>query len=968
MNQERWKFVEQIYYQALDLDQGGRDAFIREVCAADEDARREVEALIEAHERAGDFIIRPAFEAAAEAIAEKLNKVAPGQTLGHYKILDTLGAGGMGEVYLAQDSRLGRKVAIKMLPDALSPDALSMNSERLRRFRQEARAASATNHPNILTIHEVGEIDGANYIVTEFVDGETLRKRMQGERLPLDAALDIAIQVGSALEAAHEAGIAHRDIKPENIMLRRDGIVKVLDFGIAKLVERERRPEGTEKDSASYFETETGMVIGTAPYMSPEQARGEKEIDARTDIFSLGVVLYEMIVGQSPFASNTFAETVASILHLDPPSLRARRDDVPPELEKIVAQALSKRREDRYQTARELRADLVSLKRRLEINPQFEQSPPNTGVAETRVDSIAAEDSLDRPNRRAARIVAAAAMTAIAAAVIAYLIYKPLPAAPPAFRAEAKKLTESGKVICAAISPDGNYIAYAEQKSGKQGLWFRHVNGAEPLEIVGPDDVTYVGLTFSPDGEFVYYTRRQADGDAGALYRVRTTDRSSEKLIERIDTPVTFSPGGDRIAFGRGDSSQGRSNLIIANVDGDGEETLASHAFSDYFCLGGIAWSPDGKRIACSSVYKVSGADLVSVVSVRVSNGEETKISSAEWRDVKGMSWAGDGGLLVVATGKEDLRSQIFHLAYASGEANKITNDANDYNGISLSSDLKRLVTAEYRRHADIWVATADGNPQQLGQITSGEDYFDLSWTPDGRIIASRVDNDGLNLWLMDADGANPRQLTFGGGQSFRGAVTPDGRHIVYVSNQKGAYNLWRMDADGSNKKRLTNGPGEFAPRLTPDGKTIFHWSDVSGRRSVFRVSIEGGASQPLTDKMSQNPAVSPNGKFAACYFGENETDMQRQVAILLTSGGAPVKIFNIPFGILQWSRDSTALTYIDVSDGKDVWSQPLDGGAPKRLIGFNSRKISFFDWAPDGKRIALVCGAGRGDIILLRD
>src|SRR5262245_58463132 len=422
MNRERWEFVKRIFYQALDLSRDERETFVREACADDEDARRELESLLDAHHRAGEFIVKPAFEAAAEAIAEKLDKVEPGRMLGHYEILETLGAGGMGAVYLAQDSRLGRKIAIKLLPTTLATDGA-----RLRRFQQEARAASATNHPNILTIHEIGEIDGANYIVTEFVDGETIRQRLKSERLSLETALDVAIQIASALEAAHETGVAHRDIKPENIMLRRDGIVKVLDFGVAKLVEARGGGGGGQRaasapEAESRYETETGMVIGTAPYMSPEQARGEKDVDARTDIFSLGVVLYEMIAGKSPFASNTFAETLASILHFDPPRLSDNRPDVPTELEEIVAKALSKRREDRYQRAGEIRDELTALKRRLEINPGLEQSPPVADpitADQTSADPKAAKGPVNWPARRAAKFGASAVMMIVSASVIA---------------------------------------------------------------------------------------------------------------------------------------------------------------------------------------------------------------------------------------------------------------------------------------------------------------------------------------------------------------------------------------------------------------------------------------------------------------------------------------------------------------------------------------------------------------------
>jgi tRNA A-37 threonylcarbamoyl transferase component Bud32 len=359
MESERWRQIESLYYTALERDSTERAAFLVEACAGDDELRREVESLLAVHEEAEGFMAEPALEVAAQVIAEDQGRTMSGRMISHYQVLSLLGAGGMGEVYLAEDTRLGRKVALKLLPQKFTQDR-----ERALRFQQEARAASALNHPNILTIYEVGEFEGGHFIATEFIDGHTLRALM-GAQIKLREALDVSTQVASALAAAHEAGIVHRDIKPENIMLRRDGIVKVLDFGLAKLTEPASSAIDSHASTLARNSTEAGMVIGTPRYMSPEQARGEK-VDARTDIFSLGVMLYEMIAGRVPFAGTTSSEVIVAILRDSPPPLSECAPDAPPEMERILSIALRKDREERYQAVNELLADLKRLKRRLE--------------------------------------------------------------------------------------------------------------------------------------------------------------------------------------------------------------------------------------------------------------------------------------------------------------------------------------------------------------------------------------------------------------------------------------------------------------------------------------------------------------------------------------------------------------------------------------------------------------------------
>src|SRR5437667_2381550 len=368
MTPERWEHVGKVYQAALALQPDERETFLDNACGDDTAMRREVESLLAAEDGAGSFLAAGAMKDAAKMLVEDKSMSLVGKELGHYRVLSLLGAGGMGEVYLAEDIRLKRKVALKLLPAELTA-----NPERVRRFEQEAQAASALNHPNIITIHEIGQVDGLNFIVTEFIAGETLRGRMAKERMDLPAVLDVAIQAASALTAAHAAGIVHRDLKPENVMLRPDGLIKVLDFGLAKLTEPPTANVDTEAPTVARVDTKMGTVMGTAQYMSPEQARGLK-VDARTDIFSLGVVLYEMLAGRAPFLGETTADIISLLLQKEPQPLSMLAPDTPDELQNIVSKALRKDKDERYQTVNSLLIDLTTLKQELEFTAKLERS------------------------------------------------------------------------------------------------------------------------------------------------------------------------------------------------------------------------------------------------------------------------------------------------------------------------------------------------------------------------------------------------------------------------------------------------------------------------------------------------------------------------------------------------------------------------------------------------------------------
>jgi serine/threonine-protein kinase len=421
---ERWGQIDKLFQAALALDPADRSAFLDHACKGDESLKKEVESLIASHDSAGSFMSSPAIEANPSLIATDDTDSIFKQPVGPYSILSLLGAGGMGEVYLAVDTRLGRKVALKLLPDLFTRD-----EQRVLRFQQEARAASALNHPNIITIHDIGESAGRHFIATEFVDGETLRQRMAGGRMSLAESLDIAAQVASALSTAHQAGIIHRDIKPENIMLRPDGLVKVLDFGLAKLGGGQTITSGTQATIMARVDTEPGTVMGTANYMSPEQARGQA-VDGRTDIFSLGAVVYEMVAGKPPFEAESTSDVIAAILVKDPAPLARYEPESPAELQRIVTKALAKDREERYQTVKDFLIDLRNLKEGLTSEARTEEVGGPGATSEPAAINTAKQEAVRLTSRagylaaggKRHKSIAAVALAALVIAAVA-LIY-----------------------------------------------------------------------------------------------------------------------------------------------------------------------------------------------------------------------------------------------------------------------------------------------------------------------------------------------------------------------------------------------------------------------------------------------------------------------------------------------------------------------------------------------------------------
>jgi len=602
MTPERWQKLDKLFHEALEREPEARPAFVEQVCAGDDELRQELDSMLDHHEQANSFIESPAYVIDAETIVDDdFAETLIGKTFRQYQIIDLLGKGGMGVVYLAFDNDLHRNVALKCLHDDLLSD-----SQRVQRFKQEARAVSALNHPNILTIHQIGDLDGRQFIATEFVEGETLREVIRHKRLSVSESLDIVTQIASALSAAHEANIMHRDIKPENVMVRPDGYVKVLDFGLAKLTEAFI----TNSKLSTLINTEQGTIVGTVQYMSPEQARG-LAVDARTDVWSLGVVLYEMLTEHPPFDGETKSDVIAAILEREPSPLTRYREEAPEALQLIITGALKKDRNARYQTAKDLLVDLRSLRQRLEANPdsfrETRTESPDNPLSEVRQKEPPRETSAGvaaRPTSSAEYIVseikqhkASVAVVLLTVVVVATAIAfwlsgilgRNKSTAHPQSMAITRPIAND-RVRGAAISPDGKYIAYVVQEPiccFQQSLRLKQVGTASDIQIHPPSGLRPQRLAFAPDGNFLYFT-----DSSDALYQMPTIGGPKTKLITDVHSPISFSPDGKRLAFLR-DNYPGKDEtaLMVANADGSGEVKIASRKKPDFFG-GAPAWSP----------------------------------------------------------------------------------------------------------------------------------------------------------------------------------------------------------------------------------------------------------------------------------------------------------------------------------------------------------------------------------------
>jgi eukaryotic-like serine/threonine-protein kinase len=911
------------------------------------------------------------------------------QTISHYRIIGKLGSGGMGVVYEAEDLNLGRKVALKFLPPQLSSD-----QNALDRFMLEARTASALNHPNICTIYAVEKTDGADaqaFIAMELLEGQTLDQKLSAGPFPADRLLDIAIQLADALDAAHTKGIIHRDIKPANIFITQRGQVKVLDFGLAKLARRDLDAtigataiDRTQDSRHPANLTNPGATVGTIAYMSPEQARGE-DLDVRTDLFSVGAVIYQMATGRSPFPGSTSAVIFHAILQLEPAAVSQLNPELPAKLQEIVEKLLEKDRDLRYQSAADLRGDLKRLKRDSESG---RKPAPISSSSPVAVSAAPVSENAPRKTSSSSAVAAAIlhqhktgwgltiAVVLLLVAAAAYGIYAFVTRSHPVpfQNISVTKVTDSGTASLAAISPDGKYmVTLMHEAGGRSSLWLRNLPSNSNTQVQSPADVYYYyGLAFSPDGNYFYFIRTDPGNPAlRFLYRAPLLGGTPQKLLSDIDSAITFSPDGSKLAFLRYDNPEpGKYQLIVDSIESGEEKVLTSGSNSHQ--LFWPAWSPDGKTIVCDELHE---GNLQVLKAVDVATGKQTTVGDKPQIFFE-PRWMPDGrglvGLSSSVTSNYALK-QIVYTSYPDRKMTPITHDTNTYNDITLAASgrLMAAILNEARWNLDVISTIKPTSTAQ--QITSTNSDTNFTWTKDNQII----DDQHNSLHLVNlATGAKIAIPTEEGSPSGDPAACLNGQYVVFdmaFHAGSGSTNVWRMDAGGGNLKQLTNGTLDHYSVCSSDSRWVYY-IEQGDEATLGRVPIDGGAAQKISNlPMDGLFDVSPDGKLAAFATLEHTGEHKEKLAIVSTESSQVVKMLDFEHprlgALLRFSPDGKAVVYPNRQNGVDnLWWQALDGSKGHALTDFKAERIYDFHWSFDGKQLAMVRGHTDSDVVLIRD
>ena len=879
-----------------------------------------------------------------------------GTTIGRFHVGRLLGRGGMGEVYRADDIELGRAVALKVLPAHLVGDP-----DRLARFVQEARTASALNHPHLVSIYDIGQGTTSNggpvhFIAMELVSGETLRSLFDRPDVDRRRLLDYAAQAADALGAAHAAGIVHRDLKPENIMVAEGGYVKVLDFGLAKL-----RAEPALTDAAAQALTQTmkagttpGVVMGTVGYMSPEQALG-RAVDHRSDIFSFGCILYEAAAGTRAFSGTSGIDTLHQIIHTDPAPLSQRAPATPGEQQRIVHKCLQKDPEDRYQSMKDVAVDLRSLRRQLD-----------SGSAASPVQTPA-------PRWRSRSVAFSAVALVLVIVVAAWFARRTAAPGDHAVAATVQRVTDTGIVVDAVLSPDGKYIAYVESAAGKQGLFLRQLSGTRTIELVVPAPVGFWGIAFARDGQSIYYAVKSQSLPTGDLFQIATLGGTPRRLLSDIDSSITFSPDRSQIAFYRVDLGNGDSSIVVANADGSGARAFATRHPPTFFAPGFFvspAWSPDGKRIAAG--VRNSTTRDAHLTTIDFSTGVETVFPDT-FGVVSATGWAPDGsGILFVAV---PLRAwttgnggQIYFQPFPSGPLRHVTNDVVEYRNISVSEDGRSMVSVGFDTAVRLYEVPYAGGEDRRIDGTRYDGASGVAWMPDGRrFVFGRPVQGQRTLWSAVGDGSDPRQLT-SEGTAVWPAVSADGSSLVFFGDRGADNGIWRSDADGSNPRLLAKVADASSIVFAPDQKSVYFTSNTGGAPATYRLSVDGG--QPtVVAPLFERAGVSHDGRLLAGIYRENAR-APLTLGVVDAQTGKPVATYRdfapaSGSGGFGWAPDDKSILYT-TSERTNVWRRSLADGRETRVTNLTDLAILRFALSPDGKTLLLCRGTTLRDAFLI--
>jgi eukaryotic-like serine/threonine-protein kinase len=934
MESNRQSEIEALVHSALAVDPHERESFLSEACP-DRELREEVTktlcrlAALPIPEDAAHIGSKP---------PEPTVRVADnrcGQTYGAYRVLRRIGAGGMGEVYLAIDTHLGRQVALKFLSARTLTDELNV-----RRFLLEARTASALNHPNILTIFDAGKFGGDDYIASEFVEGATLRVRLKDGPMDLIEAVEAVTQIASALVAAHSAGVVHRDLKPTNIMIRPDGYLKVIDFGLAKSIYQSLESPAEE----AY--TRPGTMVGTVDYMSPEQASGDA-IDPRTDIWSLGVLFYEMLAGRRPFEGRTEYHVIVQILESEP-APAAPPGVLPAAVEQVLHCCLKKDKHERYATSADLLADLREARRALNLPSSTRPAPFAKGKGTTRPWLWSG--------------LAAAAVFVLVSSWWWEARGKEYLVGPEPFDiSEVRQVTYNGQTTVAAISPDGRYVAYAGGPAHHESVWVKRTDSPNEALRIPSSDVDYQGLAFSNNSQDIYFVTRT--NEFGRLFRIPVSGGEPQLVAADVDGPVAINPQGAELAFVR------NQHALAMFVTGGkwGSRELAVHALSGLIGRR-LAWSPSGGAIAAFLYPPADRRSPLTLNVVRpVADEVLRSVAIPEWRGVLQPVWMSNGYDLIVPSALENETNdqmQLREVSSLTGRTRNVTKDFFGYKGASLTADGNQLLTVRSDRKTDFWIGPR--SDLHNGRSISGNTgrYEAVSWAADGKLIAQANRGNGVHVWQIDPAHGRPAQLTDGGSIDRDPLWIPKQDSVIFISDRDGAPGLWRFDPETEAYSLLARDTYYIeSPACLPDGKSVIYTSWRTNEPAIWMASTTAGSSgAKLLIPQARHAVVSPDGtRLALEVLDENAAAGWRVSIYDLEERTFVQQMPGIPPGSkLQWSPDGDGLNYIVTDDQgvSNIWLQPLSETAAKPITYFQEAEIFDYNWSPDGR--TLVCLRGR--------
>jgi Tol biopolymer transport system component len=944
----------------------------------------------------------------------------PEDQIAHYRVVGPLGAGGMGEVYLAQDQSLERSVALKVLPYELT-----RSDDRVRRFVQEAKSASSLNHPNIVTIYEIGQepVKAASgggdsgplhYISMELISGKTLGAKIHEERTDLKTLVGYLAQAAEGIAKAHAVGIVHRDLKPGNIMISDDGFAKVLDFGLAKLTEK-FGSAGPNEATEIADKTSEGAVMGTVSYMSPEQVQG-KAVDARADIFSFGCILYEAATRQRPFVAESNVEIMHQILHEKPRPVEELNPAAPAELRRVIRRCLAKQPEQRAQSMKDLAIELR------EVFDEYDALSASATSATGTATGLPAAALRRRTNMVPILVV----VSVIAVAAIAFgwfgLMRGNRETEHPFLNMRVNTQTNRGDVADCVVSPDGRYIAYVAGRANQNTLRVRQVATGSDVEILPVQDASIEFPSFTPDGNYIFYCKRKADAPQ---YRILMSvpslgGREQERGFD-VDSRLAFSPDSKRACFVRNYPQNGYSVLMMLDL-ASGKDSELAKIPAPSGPGGPPSWSADGKQIAVCVLFPPPKSSTV-IALFDAETGERTDFVTRVGAFMGHVAWLPDGKGLVLSGFdiSSSLTNQVFLVTYPEGKLRRVTNDFNNYGGVTVGGSDVSIASSRATALANLYsvdavsgqqraiTATASPENSPVGIATMGDRVYYGSLNGDfvgvssigiaggeptafetghghvvvlraasGRIVLQRIDADQqMHVWRMEPTGGM-KQLTSGSGEGLKD-LSPDGEWFTYgvADSTRG---IWIMSTDGGEGRLIApNAAHGFATGIaafTPDSKsvvTIEYETDANGLiRTLFRVTaIEGGDSFELRlPPRATDPEGRPESNMVTFI---DAADPNRNVYEMdVAKMTPPRKLTEFTDGLVtdhQWSSDGRRLAVVRrLANGENIWLLDRDGRQPRQATQFTTLDVLQMTWAPDNIHVIASAGQVGNDVVLIRN